>query len=660
MPDACNIAKIYSIYNMKQTLLLFLLLWFFTADAQMHRWGDTSRLTVENNYLVDPDGNQVMLHGVMDTPSPYFSGYRFTDGHWINVYQDGDKYINKCIDYFDHLFTAVTDTAQGSWCNVFRLHLDPCWTDDPNVSAQGFKTSGDKTIDPNGNEVSGESNIQHFSEKRLVSYLDKLYLKIAEKAKGHGLYVIMRPPGVCPRNIKVGDYYQEYLLNVWDKVTSNDYVKKNSAWLSIELANEPINVLGADGKESNSALHDFFQPIVDKIRANGFDGIIWVPGATWQQNYRPYAEYPITDPMSADAPQIGYAVHFYPGWYNTSDTKTDTIASIRSFLGSVPVVKTSPVMITEVDWSPEDPDGTPHQNEVGEWVKPNCGTWATGSTSKFGMGFKAIIDYFGNLGWTLTHTHDYIDIDEYLSSGKLVPAFSSKLTDNAYEACSGACFKWYPQYAKSVHQARAWNDEEGDNEMFPLNELDFNPSIWETGSFDPETGKLVTGQYGFGGWQYEKALDLSAYQYVVVQLKQPAPDSGQWSASFRLFCNNSYWTSPYSTSCGGQSLIAVPLHGQKNDDDSDFDPSHVYIAGFWTLGGEGNAIYIDKVFVSNDGIGPVEGIDSVIFDSSSDDVEIFLLNGQRATGSQRGFMIIRKSDGTVKKVFTRSSVRPGL
>ena len=222
--------------------------------------------------------------------------------------------------------------------------------------------------------------------------------------------------------------------------------------------------------------------------------------------------------MSADAPQIGYAVHFYPGWYNTSDTKTDTIASIRSFLGSVPVVKTSPVMITEVDWSPEDPDGTPHQNEVGEWVKPNCGTWATGSTSKFGMGFKAIIDYFGNLGWTLTHTHDYIDIDQYLQTGKLVPAFSSKLTDNAYEACSGACFKWYPQYAKSVHQARAWND----------------------------------------------------------------------------------------------------------------------------------------------GVGPVEGIDSLIFDSSSDDVEIFQLNGQRATGSQRGFFIIRKGDGTVKKVFTCSSVRPGL
>ena len=187
--------------------------------------------------------------------------------------------------------------------------------------------------------------------------------------------------------------------------------------------------------------------------------------------------------------------------------------------------------------------------------------------------------------------------------------------------------------------------------MFPLTALDFNPSIWETGSFDPETGKLVTGQYGFGGWQYEKALDLSPYQYVVVQLKQPAPDSGQWSASFRLFGQNNYWSSPYSTLCGGQSLIAVPLHGQKNEDGSAFDPSHVYIAGFWTLGGENNAIYIDKVFVSNDGVGPVQGIDSVIFDSSRDDIEMFTIGGQQVNSPQQGLMIIRSKGGKTKKVF---------
>ena len=88
---------------MKHYLLLICLSFFFSSQAQIHKWGETSRLTVENNYLVDPEGNQVMLHGVMDTPSPYFSGYRFTDCHWINVYQDGDKYIDKCINYFDKL-----------------------------------------------------------------------------------------------------------------------------------------------------------------------------------------------------------------------------------------------------------------------------------------------------------------------------------------------------------------------------------------------------------------------------------------------------------------------------------------------------------------------------------------------------------------------------
>ena len=67
-------------FYMKHYLLLICLSFFFSSQAQIHKWGETSRLTVENNYLVDPEGNQVMLHGVMDTPSPYFSGYRFRDG----------------------------------------------------------------------------------------------------------------------------------------------------------------------------------------------------------------------------------------------------------------------------------------------------------------------------------------------------------------------------------------------------------------------------------------------------------------------------------------------------------------------------------------------------------------------------------------------------
>lgn len=417
-------------------------------------WGETPDIRVEGNHLINTNGEQVMLHGIMDTPSPYFCGYRFTDNHWIDVYKQGDQYITKCINYFDKLFTAATDTEQGSWCNVFRLHLDPCWTDNPNVSATGFKTSGGKIYDPNGTEVSGEANIRNFDKSRLEKYLKSLYIPIAKKAKGHNMYVIMRPPGVCPRNIKVGDYYQQYLITVWDIVTKNSDVLNNSGWLSIELANEPVAILDKNGQNQNTGktMRDFFQPIVDKIRANGFKGIIWVPGGTWQQEYKAYAKYPVTDP----ADNFGYAVHWYPGWYSTSDSQYNKQNSLNSFLSSVPVAKTHPIMITEVDWSPEDPNGQGHYNESGQWVLPNYGTWATGSTSKFGEAYKYVIDYLGNCGMTLTHTHDYMDIDYYLSTGKLRPAFSTKLANNAWEACSGACFKWYSEYAKQEHKAHEW------------------------------------------------------------------------------------------------------------------------------------------------------------------------------------------------------------
>ena len=88
---------------------------------------------VDGEYLTDTHGNKVVLHGVMDTPSPYFNNYR-----WGNVANDATK--KDCIEYFDKLFTAITDSTQGAYCNVFRLHLDPCWTNDPNLPVTGEET----------------------------------------------------------------------------------------------------------------------------------------------------------------------------------------------------------------------------------------------------------------------------------------------------------------------------------------------------------------------------------------------------------------------------------------------------------------------------------------------------------------------------------------
>ena len=425
-------------------------------------------LHVEGRWLVDKHGNQVVLHGVMDTPNMYFNGWR-----WGSPWTDGTNYndagVSKCLPYFEKLFAGMEQAK----CNVFRLHMDPAWTNDGSITATGFtKNTENKTIDPTGQEVDGEADISHFSETLYRNWLPTLYLELAKKAMNHGLYVVVRPPGVCPHNLKVGDYYNQYLMLIWDIFSNNEYVKAHAGQISIELANEPVNVKNAQNQDDPKALHDFFQPIVDKIRANGFTGIIWVPGTGWQANYTSYAQYPIT------GNNIGYAVHDYNGWYgcddknlSASDVPAATQRKIEQFHNQVPVVDTNPVMITEIDWSPFKP-GTGHYNEHGDWVESNYGTWATGRTSVWGSITKGVYEHFGNISMTLSGTGCLLDIDKSIATGQAVPAF-----DGLAEACGKACMDWYAEYYK-VNWPHA-DDEEETGDFYTLQRVEANPKALE-------------------------------------------------------------------------------------------------------------------------------------------------------------------------------------
>lgn len=397
-------------------------------------------LHVEGKWLVDTYGNHVVLHGVMDTPSAYFNG-----GRWgWNYDANGAR---NCVAYFEKLFTGL----EKANCDVFRLHLDPAWTNSSSVTAAGFTSKevveNGKTVtkyyDPIGQEVGGEANIMHFSAKRLSTYMKSVYVPIMKEAMNHGMYVVVRPPGVCPGEIRVDGYYQKYLMEVWDSVSKNETVRAFAGQISLELANEPVSVKNASGNNDKKALHDFFQPIVEKIRENGFTGIIWIPGSGWQANYADYKTYPIT------GDNIGYAVHDYDGWYgcadknlSASDVPAATQRKITQFHNQVPVVDTNPVIITEIDWSPYKP-GTDHVNEHGETVLSNYGTWATGRTSVWGTITKGVHDHYGNISMTLSGTACLIDIDKLLADGSVVPAF-----DGLEEACGKACMDWYAEYAK--------------------------------------------------------------------------------------------------------------------------------------------------------------------------------------------------------------------
>ena len=130
-------------------------------------------------------------------------------------------------------------------CNVFRLHLEPAWTNDNSYTFQGATGQA--------SSASGEADIRKFNPARLTTYLKSLYFPLMQKAMKHGMYVVVRPPGVCPNPIKVGDYYQQYLMQVWDLFTQNDSIRKYSGQISIELANEPVSVKDASGNDDKKA-----------------------------------------------------------------------------------------------------------------------------------------------------------------------------------------------------------------------------------------------------------------------------------------------------------------------------------------------------------------------------------------------------------------------
>lgn len=131
---------------------------------------------------------------------------------------------------------------------------------------------------------------------------------------------------------------------------------------------------------------------------------------------------------------------------------------------------------------------------------------------------------------------------------------------------------------------------------FPLTATMFNPSIFADGTFDEETNTLITGQWGFGGWWYNKGVDLSSYKYLVAELD----NDNESGVSFRLFDENNYWSQPAMYDFGNNRRVTVDLHNmfkQVGDQHVKLNPSHIYIIGFWSSGNK--PIVIKNVYLAD-------------------------------------------------------------
>ena len=380
-------------------------------------------LHVEGRYLKNEQGKIVNLHGFTQTYSPYFNN---------NAWSNYD--VSSCLSYNKSMVDKIL--AAGWKFNFVRLHMDPYWSDDttlPYVRYEGH---------------------ERFSETRFKKYLKELFVPMAEYFISKGMYVVMRPPGVCPHagdtednrylGIELGDSYQEFLLKVWDIVSQNAVVKNNPG-IMFELANEPVHIKGTDGKYGGDGdacfinMQKYFQAIVDKIRGNACNNIIWVPGLGWQSQYSGYKDHRI------EGENIGFAVHCYPGWYG-SDAEQDSGEGNGSSTGGGyepfqrgwdkqvgPVASFAPVMVTEIDWAPKKYDAT--------WGKSITGV-AKGEG--FGANFKYIADQSGNVSWLFftTKSHELAAFKDVAGE----PGNYTFLNDP--EACPWAIYHWFKEYAE--------------------------------------------------------------------------------------------------------------------------------------------------------------------------------------------------------------------
>ena len=458
-----NLLFVMKNYLLKTMLYIVLLFSSITASA----WEGMAmpQLHVEGRYFKDANGNIVNLHGFAQTYSPWFN-------ECCTIWNDYD--VNACLTYNQGLIDNILNA--GWKVNFLRLHMDPYWSNTPGIHTKG------------------ENDISAFDYDRFTKYFQSVFVPMAKYAISHGLYVVMRPPGVCPDSIAVGDAYQKYLIKVWNYVSADSYIKNNPN-IMFELANEPVRIW-SDGKQAGfKELSEYFQTITNTIRAN-CNNIVLVPGLGYQANYEGFADYPIK------GENIGYAVHCYPGWYNSGSENTPDV-NYQLFNDGwnkqiKPISDLAPIIVTEMDWAPEK-----YKSSFGKGV-----TGTAGGTG-FGANFKKITDDCGNVSWLIFTTPDLLaKFKDDQGNG------DTFLTDN--EACAWPAFHWYQDYANKQYPHADFTfkscADNGDGTFTnPVMQADFpDPDVQKVG----DTYYMVTTtMHNFPGCTLLKSKDMVNWEY---------------------------------------------------------------------------------------------------------------------------------------------------
>ena len=591
------------------------------------------RLNVVGRYLVDEDGNKVNLHGFGQTYSPFFN-----ENAW------GNHDVSACLSYNKLMIDRVL--SAGWEMDFIRMHMDPYWSDDPSqpsvryegherFSETRFRKYLDEVFVPMAEYAAGKGlyvvmrppgvspekiQLDDSYQKFLLKVWDIVSKHPKLRNNGWVMFELANEPinimgtdgsfgssgDACFANMK------QYFQAIVDKIRGNK--ARNIIW---------VPGLGYQSQYAGYASH--------RIEGENIGFAIHVyPG--W---YGSDAEQP-------SAELGGVMGGGYEGFQRGWDAQIG------------PVAEFAPVMVTELDWAPAKYDSSWGKSITGvvggtgfganfKYIADNTGnvSWMIFTSQHLLAQFRDVPGTEGNYTflndpeacpWPVYHWfQEYAgtapaegeltgleivnvaeSIDIRLGDGKniIVNALyadgsSKPVTDKARFAISDeSVVRLEGTKLMAVSEGTAvvtvsYTSQAGvtcSQEVvvnvispFALTEAMFNPSIWETGSFDEDTHTLITGQYGFGGWQFSEGLDLSSYERLIVKLG----NNNDCGVSFRLFDKDNYWTKPAMYDFHSSREVTVYLHDMKDEDGKKIDPSHIYIAGFWSYGGK--PIIIDSL-----------------------------------------------------------------
>ncbi|MGO4346983.1 RICIN domain-containing protein [Paenibacillus sp. MCAF9] len=381
-----------------------------------------SKLHVSGNQLVNSSGQPVLLSG-WHQPSGAYWTYQ-NSNYYLN--QNGGNRHAAILAYLKDITDTFTSTSakygnnHGWYMNQVRLFIDR--EDMGDVAAGTYNFAG----------------LQAVTQNVIIPYINY--------AKTKGLYVTLGLDFTLSNNQATTPANLAKFNQIWGYLADQPGIKSADN-VMFELINEPVlsdvnGVWGGHPSQSNfiaywNSLKNFQNSMISTIRSKGADNVIWASGLGWDQYYQLCAAYPLTDSLN----NIGYSVHWYPGYgayddYTPLQQQWDT--NIK------PCADNYPINITETTWFKTQPGDSSY------WDLFN------GSNAGFGKNTKAIFTAAGN-----------VSIAVHMNGFLLNPGTRSSFADptgglmydgnTARDGMARFIFEWYYERAQFNPWNGIWN-----------------------------------------------------------------------------------------------------------------------------------------------------------------------------------------------------------